>query len=117
MKKSILIISALLMLYSCNNQAAEGVAAIEKGWSKRTIKVEEGKATVMDLLKAFNKVWPTDVVDALLDCAKDSKFTEKMNEETGGAIVMDRKNGYAEVVQGEFYGGVVCRQKPCICGQ
>ena len=69
MKKSILIISALLMLYSCNNQAAEGVAAIEKGWSKRTIKVEEGKATVMNLLKAFNKVWHTAAADSIFAVA------------------------------------------------
>ncbi|MBR4438477.1 MAG: hypothetical protein IKS79_05155, partial [Bacteroidales bacterium] len=69
MKKSILIISALLMLYSCNNQAAEGVAAIEKGWSKRTIKIEEGKATVMNLLKAFNKVWHTAAADSIFAVA------------------------------------------------
>jgi uncharacterized lipoprotein YajG len=79
---------------------------IEVDWANKEIPVEKGgkKPELITLLQAFNKVWPTEVVDDLLDYAKDSKFTEKMNGETGGAIVMDRKNGYAEVVQGDAPG-------------
>ena len=79
---------------------------IEVDWANKEIPVEKGgqKPELVTLLEAFNKVWPTEVVDMLLDYAKDQKFTEKMNEETGGAIVVDRKNGYAEVVQGDAPG-------------
>lgn len=79
---------------------------IEVDWANKEIPVEKGgkKPELTTLLQAFNKVWPTEVIDDLLDYAKDSKFTEKMNGETGGAIVMDRKNGYAEVVQGDAPG-------------
>ena len=79
---------------------------IEVDWANKEIPVEKGgkKPELITLLQAFNRVWPTEVVETLLDYAKDSKFTEKMNEETGGAIVMDRKNGYAEVVQGDAPG-------------
>ncbi len=79
---------------------------IEVDWANKEIPVDKGgqKPELVTLLEAFNKVWPTEAVDVLLDCAKDQKFTEKMNEETGGAIVMDRKNGYAEVVQGDAPG-------------
>ena len=79
---------------------------IEVDWANKEIPVEKGgkKPELITLLQAFNRVWPTEVVETLLDYAKDSKFTEKMNGETGGAIVMDRKNGYAEVVQGDAPG-------------
>ena len=58
---------------------------IEVDWANKEIPVENGgkMPELITLLKAFNKVWPT---------------------ETGGAIVMDRKNGYAEVVQGDAPG-------------
>ena len=72
---------------------------IEVDWANKDIPVAKGGKTpdVMTLVQAFNQVWPTEAVDLLLDYAKDPQFTEKMNEETGGAIVMDRKNGYADV--------------------
>ena len=74
---------------------------IEVDWASKEIPVAKGgqKPELFTLLQAFNRVWPTEAVETLLDYAADTKFTEKNNEETGGVIIMDRKNGYAEVVR------------------
>ena len=79
---------------------------VEADWANKEIPVAKGgnAPDVVMLLQAFNEVWPTDVVTTLLDHAKDSKFTEKMNDETGGAIVVDRKNAFAQLIQGDAPG-------------
>lgn len=79
---------------------------IEVDWASKEIPVAKGgqKPELFTLLQAFNRVWPTEAVETLLDYAADTKFTEKNNEETGGVIIMDRKNGYAEVVRGDAPG-------------
>ena len=79
---------------------------IEVDWANKEIPVAKGgkKPDIITLVQAFNKVWPTEVVDELLDWAKDEKFVEKLNDETGGAIVADRKSGFAEVIHGDAPG-------------
>lgn len=75
-------------------------------WANKEIVVEKGgkKPDIVTLLQAFNKAWYTEVVEALLEHAKDPKFTELMNDETGGAIVVDRKSGFVELIQGDAPG-------------
>lgn len=79
---------------------------IEVDWANKEIPVAKGgkKPDIITLVQAFNKVWPTEVVDELLDWAKDEKFVEKLNDETGGAIVADRKSGFVEVIHGDAPG-------------
>ena len=79
---------------------------IEVDWANKDIPVAKGGKTpdVMTLVQAFNQVWPTEAVDLLLDYAKDPQFTEKMNEETGGGITVDRQSGYAQLIRGDAPG-------------
>lgn len=76
---------------------------IEVDWANKDIPVEKGGKTpdVTTLVQAFNQVWPTETVNQLLEYAKDPKFTKKFSDETGGAIVVDRKNGFVENIHGD----------------
>ncbi len=69
---------------------------VGKGWGKRTIPVPNGGNTpdIVTLVKAFHNAWPTDIVEAVLNCAKDPKFTREVDEEYDTEIIVDRKNGY-----------------------
>jgi len=69
---------------------------VGKGWGKRTIQVPNGGNTpdIVTLVKAFHNAWPTDIVEAVLNCTKDPKFTREVDEEYDTEIIVDRKNGY-----------------------
>ena len=70
---------------------------IRDQWKTRNIQVPQGgqNPSVVKLLTAFQNVWNADAVDLVLECAQDPNFTSRMDEETDGEIVVDRKNGYA----------------------
>ena len=76
---------------------------IANAWKESPVKVKGGgqRPDIVTLCKAFNQAWPSDVMQLLLDEAKDPKFTQLTDENTGGGIECDRKNGYASVVAGD----------------
>lgn len=79
---------------------------IEVDWANKEITVQNGgkQPDIVTLLKAFHKAWPTDVLADLLDMASDPKFTRSTNGETGGAVTVDRKNGFVEFIHGDAPG-------------
>ena len=79
---------------------------VAKDWAKQTIKLPGGGAPdIVALVSAFNKVWPSEATVTLLEEARDPKFTEYVNTETGGGIVCDRQNGYVNVASGDSDSG------------
>lgn len=77
---------------------------IAQQWAKGgAVSVKGGgeKPDIVTLVGAFNKAWPTDVTTTLLESAKDPKFTEYVNEDTGGGMTCDRGNGYVSVSAGD----------------
>lgn len=90
MKKTFFI-AAMIALTACGgntvNKPAEttattpteqkqGIEAIEDGWRKTPIKVNNGgdNPTVTQLLKAFNTVWPTSAANTIIATAGDKDF-------------------------------------------
>lgn len=77
---------------------------IAQQWAKgEAVSVKGGgeKPDIVTLVSAFNKVWPTEVVNTLLEAAENPKFTEYINEDTGGGMACDRGNGYVSVSAGD----------------
>ena len=83
-------------------------AEIGRGWTGRDIKVENGgeQPDIVTLLKAFAKVWPTESVNLLLGMAADRQ-SESINRDTGGGMIIDYNNGYADVTPGDAPGDVL----------
>ena len=95
MRKSAL----LLIVFACMSLQAQDMLTIEEmvpKWQTRTIKVSDGgeKPDVVQLLRAFNKVWPVYVNQGVINLSKDPKFTYFKDEEYDNEIIVDRKNGY-----------------------
>ena len=74
----------------------DNMVKLGKGWGKRSIKVPNGGQSpdIVTLVKAFNQTWPNYVVGAVLDKAKNPKFTREVDEEYDTEIIVDRKNGF-----------------------
>lgn len=97
MKKFLfLLFAALTSMYALATEY-HTLEEIHAQWMSRNIKVPKGgqNPKIVQLLTAFQDVWGTDVVDPVLKCAKDPRFTSKRDEENNEAIIVDRKNGYA----------------------
>ena len=88
--------SSRYVAYTMDTYNNDDMVKVGKGWAKRTIKVPNGGKTpdIVTLVKAFNKAWPTYIVDELLNLAKDPKFTHEVDEEYDTEIIVDRPNGY-----------------------
>ena len=88
---------------------AEGAAQkvtpeeLEKKWKSLAIAVKGGGQTpdIVTLLKAFNGVWETQAVSALLSEASDPAFTKSNNPEIGSETAVDRENGSAWLEAGD----------------
>lgn len=74
-KTAFLFIS--MMLLACGTVAAQqiGIADIEQGWQKTTIKVKNGgnNPSVMQLLRAFNAQWETNAANTIIATAGDNE--------------------------------------------
>ena len=83
-------------VYDTPSYDDDGMILIGRGWAKKPIQVNNGGQApgIVTLVKAFNRVWHTYVVDGILKCAADPKFTEVEDEEYGGGTIVDRTNGY-----------------------
>jgi len=127
MKKIIILAVCLLAIVSCKQKQAgasqdaapedsvqtseaannEGgivtPGTLNEQWKAKSIKVENGgeNPNIYNLLNAFHKVWNTNSVETLLNKAKDPKFSYEDDMETGGSIMIERKNGYAQVTGGD----------------
>ena len=89
----------LLFVLACFSLHAQEMFTIEEvaaKWQTRTIKVAGGgeKPDVVQLLRAFDKVWPVYVNQGVLNLSKDPKFTYMKDEEYDSEMIVDRKNGY-----------------------
>lgn len=69
---------------------------IEKGWKTKTIgNVANGSFGVM--LECFDQTWPTWMVGAVRKTMEKGLSKEVLDEETALKVIVDAKNGYAEV--------------------
>jgi len=69
---------------------------IEKGWNTKTINnVANGSFGVM--LERFNQTWPTWMVSSVRDAMEKGQSKVVLDEETALKVIIDAKNGYAEV--------------------
>jgi hypothetical protein len=96
-------------------------AAIDGSWMSERIPVNGGGATpnVMQLLKAFHKVWPTEVVQSIIDAAGENSFYQHdestMPPGCHGIVYMDCEDfnwAYYRHVEGEAQD-VEARAYPC----
>lgn len=95
MRKNLFIIAAAFILAACggskgNSDTAgqgEGINAIEQGWREKDIPVDNGgaKPDVMQLVKAFNAVWPFTATDSLIAKVGDSKYVR----DDAGVVYVD----------------------------
>ena len=97
MKKYLLLLLAATTSMCALATENHSLEEIRDQWTSRNIKVPKGgeNPNIVQLLTAFQNAWGTYVIDPVLRCAKDPRFTSKKDEETDGEIIVDRKNGYA----------------------
>ncbi len=88
-----------LLTFVCVASSAQDCVLLdelETKWMTRSIKVTSGgeKPDVVQFLAAFDKAWNTCIMDGVLSSAKNPKFIKSGEDEYGGYIIVDRKNGY-----------------------
>lgn len=76
---------------------------LEKKWESLAIAVKNGGQApdIITLLQAFNSVWETQAVSALLSEAADPAFTKSNNTDLGSETAVDRPNGSAWLDAGD----------------
>ena len=68
------------------------IEQVDNQWTTRDIKVgAEKKVSVLQLVTAFQKTWPTYSGNGLLDFAKQNRTRDDYN-----GIIIDTKNGFAQ---------------------
>lgn len=75
---------------------------IRDQWTSRNIKVPQGgnNPGIVQLLNAFQDTWNSYTISPVLEKAKNPNFTFEADEEYGGGITVDRKNGYVSLDNG-----------------
>ena len=83
-------------VYEMDTYKGMDMEEVGRGWASRPIKVSNGGNTpnIVTLMKAFNEVWNVNVVEGVLNCAKDPNFTKAVDKEYDSTTIVDRKNGY-----------------------
>ena len=72
---------------------------IEEGWKTKTItNVINGSLGIM--LERFDQTWPTWMGKAIRDTMEKGLSKQVLDEETSLVVIVDAKNGYAEVNDG-----------------
>ena len=71
-------------------------------WKSRNIKVPQGGSNpgIVKLVKAFQDTWHSYNISPVLEKAKNPNFTFEADEEYGGGITVDRKNGFVSLDNG-----------------
>lgn len=83
-------------------------AEIGNGWAAKDIKVPNGgeQPDIVTLLRAFDKVWPTQSAKLLLGMAADRQ-SQSINRDTGGGMLIDYNNGFVDVTPGDAPGDIL----------
>ena len=96
------LLSFVLLLTGCLSastvlaQDAVYLEDIEKGWKTKTIdNVVNGSFGIM--LESFDQTWPTWMVTKVRDAMEKGLSKVVLDEETALKVIVDAKNGYAEV--------------------
>ncbi|MBR5661741.1 MAG: hypothetical protein IKW99_09345 [Bacteroidales bacterium] len=90
-----LFISLILLLACCTGTPKNdtvNISAIRDGWQRKTIETKNlgAQPTVMQLLRAFNEVWPSAGADSIITEAGDRLFVSNDVEEGGsGKVFVD----------------------------
>ena len=102
MKKYLLLLTAVMTSMYALAIDFHSLEEIRDQWKSRNIKVPQGgnNPGIVQLLKAFQDTWHSHTIDPVLEKAKNPNFTFEANEEYGGGITVDRKNGYVSLDNG-----------------
>jgi len=72
---------------------------IEQGWKTKSIdNVINGSLGIM--MECFNRTWPTWTGEAICHTMEKGLAKEVLDEETALTVIIDTKNGYAEIDDG-----------------
>ncbi|MCR4853896.1 MAG: hypothetical protein K5893_09935 [Prevotella sp.] len=102
MKKYLLLLLAMTTSMYALAVEYHSLEEIRDQWASRNIKVPQGGKTpgIIQLLKAFQDTWHSYTIGPVLEKAKNPNFTFEADEEYGGGITVDRKNGYVSLDNG-----------------
>ena len=93
----VLLLTGCLSVSTVLAQDPLGLEDIEKGWKTKTINnVANGSFGVM--LERFDQTWPTWMVSSVRDAMEKGLSKVVLDEETALKVIIDAKNGYAEVI-------------------
>ena len=107
MKKYLLILLAVTTSIYAMAADYHSLEEIRDQWTSRNIKVPKGgnNPGIVQLVKAFQDTWHAYTVSPVLEKAKNPNFTYEADEENGGGITVDRKNGYVSLDNGASDSG------------
>ena len=102
MKKYLLLLFAVMTSMYTLATEHHSLEEIRDQWMSRNINVPQGGINpgVVQLVKAFQDTWHSYTISPVLEKAKNPNFTFEANEEYGGGITVDRKNGYVSLDNG-----------------
>ena len=102
MKKSLLLLLAITTSLYALATEYHSLEEIRDQWTTRNIKVpqEGNNPGIVQLLKAFQDTWHVYTISPVLEKAKNPNFTFEADEECGGGITVDRKNGFVSLDSG-----------------
>ena len=107
MKKSLLLLLAVMTSICALATEYHSLEEIRDQWTSHNIQVPKGgnDPGIVQLLKAFQDTWHAYTISPVLEKAKNPNFTFEADEEYGGGITVDRKNGYVNLDSGASDGG------------
>lgn len=102
MKKYFLLLLAVTTSIYALATDYPSLEEIRDQWMSRNIKVPQGgnNPGIVQLVKAFQNTWNAYAISPVLEKAKNPNFTYEVDEEYGGGITVDRKNGYVSLDNG-----------------
>lgn len=102
MKKSLLLLLAVTTSLYALATEYHSLEEIRDQWTSLNIKVpqEGNNPGIVQLLKAFQDTWHAYTISPVLEKAKNPSFTFEADEECGGGITVDRKNGFVSLDSG-----------------
>ena len=102
MKKSLLLLLAVMTSIYALATEYHSLEEIRDQWTSRNIQVPKGGNApgIVQLVKAFQDTWHAYTISPVLEKAKNPNFTFEADEEYGGGITVDRKNGFVSLDSG-----------------
>ena len=107
MKKSLLLLLAVMTSIYALATEYHSLEEIRDQWTSHNIQVPKGgnDPGIVQLVKAFQDTWHAYIISPVLEKAKNPNFTFEADEEYGGGITVDRKNGYVNLDSGASDSG------------